>query len=273
MNLFDSPPYSTTELVTKHLKSTMQDAVSSTLLPLLSIDSDNVPLVLRSGNRDSIVDNDAASLVVNCSSRFHHSNNSKNVNKSYNKPIIDKDSDLNYLNNYDLRGRCIRHPHVKLRRRRKNLSLKKNRSEDEKWEVLTNVCPHCCIEELIKIASTSKDDEEDDPLEEEIDDLVEVSMRDNDVKHRAIFTRTDTAEETEDSSRSSDGSAATAAARHLPVVVSGPLGKRTILQDDNHHRNNFKSIKRLSHEYGNTNQDIKSRIRKLGPKRRVGWWQ
>jgi len=168
------------------------DAVSSSLLPLLSLDHDDyVPFWLRSGNYDNydshVVDNDAASLVVNCDSQSY--------NNSHNKDTIYKDEDLHHLNNYDARGRCTKHPHVKLRRlRRKNtLSLKKkmknsrSKEENDKWEVLMKVCPDCCMEELIKIAlPTSKDEDEDDTL--------------------------DTAEETEDSSRSSDGSAA--AARH-----------------------------------------------------------
>jgi len=45
-------------------------------------------------------------------------------------------------NEYDERGRCVRHPHVKLR---------KKKMFGKKWKVLMSACPDCCVDELKRI--------------------------------------------------------------------------------------------------------------------------
>lgn len=45
-------------------------------------------------------------------------------------------------NNYDSKGRCVRHPHVKLR---------KKKFLGRGWKVLMSACPDCCVDELRRL--------------------------------------------------------------------------------------------------------------------------
>jgi len=45
-------------------------------------------------------------------------------------------------NNYDSKGRCVRHPHVRLR---------KKKFLGRGWKVLMSACPDCCVDELRKL--------------------------------------------------------------------------------------------------------------------------
>jgi len=47
-------------------------------------------------------------------------------------------------NSYDSKGRCVRHPHVRLR---------KKKILGRGWKVLMSACPDCCVEELRRIKS------------------------------------------------------------------------------------------------------------------------
>lgn len=49
--------------------------------------------------------------------------------------------------NYDDKGRCVKHPHIKLRKK-KMLGG---------WKVLLNNCPDCCVEEMLKMRRNSAD--------------------------------------------------------------------------------------------------------------------
>ena len=46
----------------------------------------------------------------------------------------------------DEKGRCIRHPHIRLRKRKKKIFG----SSSECWKILHNSCPACCIESFIE---------------------------------------------------------------------------------------------------------------------------
>lgn len=65
----------------------------------------------------------------------------------------------NLHHNYDHKGRCIRHPHIRLR---------KKRAFDEGWKVLLSACPDCCLEELRRITSKEKDRTEGKSLEKSV---------------------------------------------------------------------------------------------------------
>lgn len=45
-------------------------------------------------------------------------------------------------NNYDSKGRCVRHPHVRLR---------KKKFLGRGWKILMSACPDCCVDELRKL--------------------------------------------------------------------------------------------------------------------------
>ncbi|KAL3793337.1 hypothetical protein HJC23_003847 [Cyclotella cryptica] len=47
-------------------------------------------------------------------------------------------------NNYDSKGRCVKHPHVRLR---------KKKIFGRGWKVLMSACPDCCVDELRRIKS------------------------------------------------------------------------------------------------------------------------
>jgi len=47
-------------------------------------------------------------------------------------------------NSYDSKGRCVRHPHVRLR---------KKKILGRGWKILMSACPDCCVEELRRIKS------------------------------------------------------------------------------------------------------------------------
>ncbi|KAL7516118.1 hypothetical protein ACHAWX_004355 [Stephanocyclus meneghinianus] len=69
-------------------------------------------------------------------------------------PEDDKDFDFDNddqdisvsTNNYDSKGRCVRHPHVRLR---------KKKILGRGWKILMSACPDCCVEELRRIKSES----------------------------------------------------------------------------------------------------------------------
>jgi len=50
-------------------------------------------------------------------------------------------------NEYDSKGRCVRHPHVRLR---------KKKMLGKGWKVLMSACPECCVGELKKIRKAEK---------------------------------------------------------------------------------------------------------------------
>ena len=50
-------------------------------------------------------------------------------------------------NNYDLKGRCVRHPHVRLR---------KKKFLGRGWKVLMSTCPDCCMDELRRLHAKKK---------------------------------------------------------------------------------------------------------------------
>ena len=51
----------------------------------------------------------------------------------------------------DSRGRCIYHPHVRLRKRKK-LTLGRRGGKENKWKTLMKACPDCCMEEMLKFS-------------------------------------------------------------------------------------------------------------------------
>mmetsp|Transcript_11428 Transcript_11428/g.24737 ORF Transcript_11428/g.24737 Transcript_11428/m.24737 type:complete len:954 (+) Transcript_11428:310-3171(+) len=54
----------------------------------------------------------------------------------------DDDADRIDTNEYDRKGRCVRHPHVRLR---------KKKLFGRGWKVLMSACPDCCVDELKRI--------------------------------------------------------------------------------------------------------------------------
>ena len=50
-------------------------------------------------------------------------------------------------NNYDSKGRCVRHPHVRLR---------KKKFLGRGWKVLMSACPDCCVDELRRLHAKKK---------------------------------------------------------------------------------------------------------------------
>lgn len=63
---------------------------------------------------------------------------------------------------YDSKGRCIHHPHIRLRKKKKNKlgSLVSGvsgtkRDRKKKWKILLSICPECCTEELLKDVCSS----------------------------------------------------------------------------------------------------------------------
>ena len=90
-------------------------------------------------------------LIVNFPPR-----NNKKVNQDKKKIIVQKlfeeaaeaDCRVQSHNNYDSQGRCVRHPHIRLRTR----SIFGTRE----WKVIMNACPDCCIDELTRIRSKQR---------------------------------------------------------------------------------------------------------------------
>jgi hypothetical protein len=65
----------------------------------------------------------------------------------------DEDEDMCIsTNNYDKKGRCVRHPHVRLR---------KKKILGRGWKILMSACPDCCVDELrrIKLEASKKKSE------------------------------------------------------------------------------------------------------------------
>ena len=57
-------------------------------------------------------------------------------------------------NNYDKKGRCIVHPHIRLRKKKfmSRLCLgSSSNNKDGGWKILMSACPDCCVDELRRI--------------------------------------------------------------------------------------------------------------------------
>lgn len=94
----------------------------------------------------------------------HHLHNSSNSRHSQQCEPIDEDNhstnneqDSNQpedplyqinTNNYDSKGRCVDHPHIRLR---------KKKMLGRGWKVLMSACPDCCVEELRRIKLVESD--------------------------------------------------------------------------------------------------------------------
>ena len=57
-------------------------------------------------------------------------------------------------NEYDSRGRCVRHPHVRLRRKS---------VVSGEWRVLLSACPNCCVDELYRLQKQNLERDVDAP--------------------------------------------------------------------------------------------------------------
>ena len=68
-----------------------------------------------------------------------------------------EDHVLNQCNKYNSRGRCMYHPHIRLRRKRKKKIL-----GSSKWQILHISCPSCSIENAIKCQNLFDADDDDD---------------------------------------------------------------------------------------------------------------
>ncbi|EED93292.1 predicted protein [Thalassiosira pseudonana CCMP1335] len=90
----------------------------------------------------------------NCSSSRHsqqcepidEDNHSTNNEQDSNQPE-DPLYQIN-TNNYDSKGRCVDHPHIRLR---------KKKMLGRGWKVLMSACPDCCVEELRRIKLVESD--------------------------------------------------------------------------------------------------------------------
>ena len=56
-------------------------------------------------------------------------------------------------NNYDKKGRCIVHPHIRLRKKKfmSRLCLGSSSNNNNGWKILMSACPDCCVDELRRI--------------------------------------------------------------------------------------------------------------------------
>jgi len=54
-------------------------------------------------------------------------------------------------NNYDKKGRCIVHPHIRLRKKKFMSRLCLGSSSNNGWKILMSACPDCCVDELRRI--------------------------------------------------------------------------------------------------------------------------
>ena len=56
-------------------------------------------------------------------------------------------------NNYDKKGRCIVHPHIRLRKKKfmSRLCLGSSSDNNSGWKILMSACPDCCVDELRRI--------------------------------------------------------------------------------------------------------------------------
>ena len=56
-------------------------------------------------------------------------------------------------NNYDKKGRCIVHPHIRLRKKKfmSRLCLGSSSNNNSGWKILMSACPDCCVDELRRI--------------------------------------------------------------------------------------------------------------------------
>ena len=65
--------------------------------------------------------------------------------------------DMTKMHQQDKKGRCIHHPHIKLRK--KNIFGKG-------WKVLKSSCPDCCVDELRRLYRVKEDRKMDIKIEE-----------------------------------------------------------------------------------------------------------
>mmetsp|Transcript_1847 Transcript_1847/g.3582 ORF Transcript_1847/g.3582 Transcript_1847/m.3582 type:complete len:1011 (-) Transcript_1847:204-3236(-) len=72
----------------------------------------------------------------------HHGKNNYNFQDPQDEEDLTSTLPAINTNNYDSKGRCIAHPHIRLR---------KKKLLGRGWKVLMNACPDCCVEELRRI--------------------------------------------------------------------------------------------------------------------------
>ena len=74
-------------------------------------------------------------------------------------------------NNYDSKGRCIRHPHVRLR---------KKKFLGRGWKVLMSACPDCCVDELRRLHAKKKSTDIQKPAKKAIVPRNSIKDKDSD---------------------------------------------------------------------------------------------